>query len=59
LIILLAVDGAFGAYALKYITDSNIFGYVFAVIFIFVSIAIVVKEKGCLAPFREPLYAVV
>ena len=42
LIILLAVDGAFGTYALKYIADSNIVGYVFAVIFIFVSIAIVV-----------------
>ncbi|MDP2894769.1 MAG: hypothetical protein Q8N78_10440 [Sulfurimonas sp.] len=42
LIILLAIDGAFGTYALKYIADSNIVGYVFAVIFIFVSIAIVV-----------------
>jgi hypothetical protein len=42
LIILLAVDGAFGTYALKYIADSNIVGYVFSVIFIFVSIAIVI-----------------
>ncbi|MDD3855521.1 MULTISPECIES: hypothetical protein [unclassified Sulfurimonas] len=42
LIILLAIDGAFGTYALKYISDSNIVGYVFAVIFIFVSIAIFV-----------------
>jgi hypothetical protein len=42
LIILLAIDGAFGTYSLKYIADSNVVGYVFAVIFIFVSIAIVV-----------------
>jgi len=42
LIVLLAIDGAFGIYALKYIADSNIVGYVFAVIFIFVSIAIVI-----------------
>ncbi|MDQ1243971.1 MAG: hypothetical protein QG567_137 [Campylobacterota bacterium] len=42
LIILLAIDGAFGTYALKYIADLNIVGYVFAVIFIFVSIAIFV-----------------
>ena len=40
LIILLAIDGACGAYALKYIADSNLVGYVFAAIFIFVSIAI-------------------
>ena len=40
LIVLLAIDGAFGTYALKYITDSNKVGYVFAIIFIFVSIAI-------------------
>jgi len=42
LIILLAIDGAFGTYALKYITDSNVVGYVFGIIFIFVSIAIFV-----------------
>jgi hypothetical protein len=42
LIILLAIDGAFGTYALKYITDLNIVGYLFAIIFIFVSIAIFV-----------------
>jgi len=42
LIILLAIDGAFGTYALKYISDANIVGYVFAIIFIFVSIAIVI-----------------
>lgn len=40
LIILLAIDGAFGTYALKYIAESNAVGYVFSVIF--VSIAIVI-----------------
>lgn len=40
LIVLLAIDGAFGSYALKYIADSNAVGYIFAIIFIFVSIAI-------------------
>ena len=40
LIILLAIDGAFGTYALKYIAVLNVIGYVFAIIFIFVSIAI-------------------
>jgi hypothetical protein len=39
----LSIDGAFGTYALKYITDSNIVGYVFAIIFIFVLIAIFVS----------------
>ncbi len=38
----MAIDGAFGTYALKYIAESNIVGYVFSVIFIFVSIAIVI-----------------
>jgi len=42
LIILLAIDGAFGTYALKYIAESNIVGYVFSAIFILVSIAIVI-----------------
>ncbi len=42
LIILLAFDGAFGTYALKYIANSSIVGYLFAIIFILVSIAIFV-----------------
>ena len=42
LIILLAIDGAFGTCAIKYITDSDAIGYVFAVIFILVSVAIVI-----------------
>ena len=40
LIVLLAIGGAFGTYALKYIADSNTVGYVFAIVFIFVSIGI-------------------
>ena len=39
---LLAIGGAFGTYALKYIAGSNTVGYVFAIVFIFVSIAIFV-----------------
>lgn len=42
LIILLAIDGAFGTYALKYIAELNAVGYVFSIIFILVSIAIVI-----------------
>ena len=42
LIILLAIDGAFGTYSLKYFAESNNVGYVFSVVFIFVSIAIVI-----------------
>ena len=42
LIVLLAISGAFGTYALKYIFESNIVGYLFAIIFIFTSVAIIV-----------------
>ena len=42
LIILLAIDGAFGTYALKYIAESNKVGYMFSAIFILVSVAIVI-----------------
>lgn len=42
LIILLAIDGAFGTYALKYIAESNSVGYVFSIVFIIASIAIVI-----------------
>ncbi|HRF57902.1 MAG TPA: hypothetical protein PLV58_10955 [Campylobacterales bacterium] len=42
LIILMAIDGAFGAYAIKYIANSDAIGYVFAAIFILISVAIVI-----------------
>ncbi len=40
LIILLAIDGGFGAYAIKFLQDGNWIGYGFAFVFIFVAIAI-------------------
>ena len=40
LIILLAISGGFGAYAIKFIASSNIVGYLFLIAFLFVSIAI-------------------
>ena len=43
LIILLAIDGAFGTYALKYISLNMNVGYMFAIIFILVSVAIFVS----------------
>jgi len=42
LIILLAIDGAFGTYAIKYTANSDAIGYVFAAIFILTSVAIVI-----------------
>ena len=40
LIILLAIDGGFGAYAIKFLQNGNWIGYGFAFVFIFVAIAI-------------------
>ena len=40
LIILLAIDGGFGAYAIKFLQDGNWIGYGFTFIFIFVAAAI-------------------
>jgi nicotinamide riboside transporter PnuC len=40
LIILLAIDGGFGAYAIKFLQNGNWIGYGFALIFVFVAIAI-------------------
>jgi len=37
---LLAIDGGFGAYAIKFLQDENWIGYGFTFIFIFVAIAI-------------------
>ncbi len=40
LVVLLAISGGFGAYAIKFLYESNWAGYLFAVVFILVSIAI-------------------
>jgi hypothetical protein len=40
LIVLLAISGGFGAYAIKFLYESNFVGYLFAIVFILVSIAI-------------------
>ena len=40
LVVLLAVAGGFGAYAIKFLSNENWIGYVFALIFLFVSIAV-------------------
>lgn len=40
LVVLLAISGGFGAYAIKLLYESNWIGYLFAVVFILVSIAI-------------------
>ncbi len=43
LVILLAISGGFGAYAIKFLSESNWVGYLFATVFIFVSIAVFVS----------------
>ena len=40
LVVLLAISGGFGAYAIKFLYESSWVGYLFAVVFILVSIAI-------------------
>jgi len=40
LIVLLAIDGGVGAYAIKFIEQVNIFGYMLGIIFITVSMGI-------------------
>jgi uncharacterized membrane protein YjjP (DUF1212 family) len=40
LIVLLAIDGGFGAYAIKFLSNGNWIGIGFVIVFIFVSIAI-------------------
>ena len=40
LIILLAIDGGFGAYAIKFLQNGNWIGYGFTLVFVFVAIAI-------------------
>ena len=43
LVILLAISGGFGVYAIKFLSESNWVGYLFATVFIFVSIAVFVS----------------
>jgi len=43
LVILLAISGGFGAYSIKFLSESNWVGYLFATVFIFVSIAVFVS----------------
>ncbi len=40
LIVLLAISGGFGAYTIKFLYAANWVGYLFAVVFILVSVAI-------------------
>ena len=40
LVILVAIAGGFGAYAVKFLQNSNLIGYFFILIFIFISIAV-------------------
>lgn len=42
LIVLLAISGGFGAYAIKFLQEFNWVGYLFATVFIVVSIAVFV-----------------
>ena len=42
LVILLAMSGGFGAYAIKFIQNANWVGYFFLILFLFVSIAVFV-----------------
>ncbi len=43
LVILLAIAGGFGAYAIKFINEANWVGYLFALIFVLVSVAIFIS----------------
>lgn len=43
LLILLAIAGGFGAYTISFLKDDNSFGYYFAVVFIWASVAILVS----------------
>lgn len=40
LIVLLAIDGGVGAYAIKFIVLNNLFGYAFGAIFMVVSVGV-------------------
>jgi hypothetical protein len=40
LIVLLAISGGFGAYAIKFIQHTDWIGYIFAIAFVFVSIGV-------------------
>jgi len=40
LVVLVAIAGGFGAYAVKFLQNENLIGYIFIVIFIFVSTAV-------------------
>ncbi|MFA6761250.1 MAG: hypothetical protein WCR69_09430 [Sulfuricurvum sp.] len=40
LIVLLAIDGGIGAYSIKFIEQGDLFGYIFGLVFIIVSMAI-------------------
>jgi membrane protein YdbS with pleckstrin-like domain len=40
LIILVAIAGGFGAYAISFLRNNSIYGYIFAIVFIVVSISI-------------------
>jgi hypothetical protein len=43
LIVLIAIAGGFGAYAISFLKQNSIYGYVFAFVFIFVSISIFIS----------------
>ena len=40
LVVLVAITGGFGAYAVKFLQNENLIGYIFIVVFIFISTAV-------------------
>ena len=40
LVVLVAIAGGFGAYAVKFLQNENLIGYIFIVVFIFISTAV-------------------
>ena len=43
LLVLIAIAGGFGAYTISFLRDGNAYGYVFAIVFFLVSIAIFIS----------------
>jgi CHASE2 domain-containing sensor protein len=54
LIVLLAIAGGFGAYAIKFLQNSHWIGYLFAIVFTLVSIAVFITYTKLRAPLKTP-----